>query len=118
MALLEDSYISRRQIYQEVFQQLKLDPESEEAKFIKANISITSFHDLESFAFGSRDIFVALKEKRANQSNWNDMKLFSTQLYPDKSSNRLNSVEEFVSNIRNLLMNTIDELVQIGIIKK
>lgn len=118
VALLEDSYISRRQIYQEVFLQLKLDPESEEAKFIKANISITSFHDLELFAFGSRDIFVALKEKQANQSNWNNLQLFNMQLYPNKSSNRLDSMEKFISSAQSLIMKTIDELVGIGIVKK
>ena len=118
VALLEDSFVSRRQIYQEVFNLLKIDSESKEANYIKSHVSVTSFHDLELFAFGSRDIFIALKEKRDNPSNWNDMKLFNSRLYPHKSLNRLNSVDEFITNVQQLLMQTINELVELGIVQR
>ena len=118
VALLEDSFIPRRQIYQEVFQLLKLEPNSDEANYIKSHINITSFHDLELFALGSRDIFIALTKKRDTPSKWNDMKLFNSDLYPKDSFNRINSVEDFITGLQQTITQTIDELVELGIVQK
>lgn len=118
VAVLEDAYISRRQIYSEVMKQLGIAPESEEAKFIQAHIKFTNFKDLESFAFYLEDIFVALKAKAANSKDWNDMCLYNSQYYSTDGSNRITSLEEFISIHRKIIMDYTDELVSKGIILK
>jgi hypothetical protein len=40
VALLEDSYIMRRQIYDKVFEELNIYENSEEANYIKAHIDV------------------------------------------------------------------------------
>ena len=118
VAVLEEAYISRRQIYSEAMKILCVDPESDEAKFIQEHIKFTNFKDLESFAFHSQNIFVALKEKAKNPKDWNDMGLYNSQYYGDKESNRITSLEKFISENQELIVDYINEMVSKGIIPK
>lgn len=118
VALLEDSYISRRQIYPEVFKQIGISADSEEAKYIMSNIKITGFRDLEVFAFRSHDIFVALNKKKNHPEDWNDMGIFDSLLYKDDTYSVLPSVDDFTKKSKDLLMESIDELAALGIINK
>lgn len=118
VAVLDDSYVSRRQIYDKVFSQLKMVEDSEEAKYIKANIRITNFRDLECFAFCSHDIFVALTNKRDNVKEWNDMGIFDKLLYKNGKNKVLPSVKRFTDVCRGEILQTTDEFVKLGLIKK
>ncbi len=118
VAVLEEAYISRRQIYSEAIRKLGIHSESEEAKFIQEHIKFTNFKDLESFAFHSQDIFVALKEKAKNPKDWNDMGLYNSQYYGNKESNRISSLEDFISAKKDLFMKYINEMTAYGLIPK
>jgi hypothetical protein len=118
VALLEDSYISRRVIYEEVCKQLKIDSESEEAMFIKSHISITNFRDLELFAFRCRDIFVSLNKKRENPRQWSDLVLFNDELFSNTPSVRNPSLDAFITLNQKTIMDSINYLVDNGVIKK
>ena len=118
VAVLEEAYISRRQIYDEVIKKLSIDCESDEAKFIRVHIKFTNFRDLEYFAFNSKNIFVSLKEKAKNPENWNDLEIYNSQYYIDKKSKRIKSLEEFMSSNQKLINNSINEMVSKGIISK
>lgn len=118
VALFEDSFISRRQIYQEVFDKLKINNDSEEAEYIKSHIKITNFRDLELFAFRSNDIFVALNNKKNNPNEWNDMGLFNQKLYSDVNHEKISSVVSFEVESRRVLRESIEELVNLGLINK
>lgn len=118
VAVLEEAYISRRQIYSEVIKKLGIDSESDEAKYIQEHIKFTNFKDLELFAFHSQDIFVALKEKAKNPKDWNDMGLYNSQYYGNKESNRISSLEDFISAKKELFMKYINEMTAYGLIPK
>ena len=118
VALLEDPYVSKRQIYAEVFSQLKIEATSEEANYIKSNIKITNFRDLELFAFRSHNIFVALTEKRDNPKDWNDMGLFNELLYKSDVYTLLPSIGNFIDMGRSVVLRSADEFEKLGIIKK
>lgn len=118
VALLEDSYIMRRQIYDKVFSELNIDENSEEGNYVKAHIKITSFRDLELFAFRSLDIFMALKEKALNSKDWNDLGLYNSQLYINVAPRRLPSLDAFIKANQSIIMESIDELVCNGIINR
>ena len=118
VAVLEDAYISRRQIYAEAFNQLQITPDSSEAKFIMEHIKFTNFRDLEMFAFHSQDIFVALLAKAQNPKEWNDMGIHNSQLYAATKSPRIASVEAFVATSRAVILDFINEMVDKGIITK
>ena len=118
VALLEDSFIMRQQIYDKVFRELKIDENSEEANYIKAHIKITSFRDLELFAFRSFDIFVALKAKALNSRDWNDLGLYNAQLYTNAEIKRLPSLDAFIKLNQSAIMDSINELVDNGIIQR
>ncbi len=118
VALLEDSYISRRQIYEKVFEELKINSESDEAIYIKTHIKITNFRDLELFAFRSLNIFLALKNKADNPKDWNDLGLYKEQLYKNQFSKKIDSIESFTKFNQTTIKNSIDELVACGAIKK
>lgn len=118
VAVLEEAYISRRQIYDEVIKKLDIDYESEEAKFIRVHIKFTNFRDLESFAFNSQNIFVSLKEKAKNPKSWYDIGLYNYQYYNNKEAKRINSLEKFISSIQKMIKNNINEMVSKDIIQK
>jgi len=109
VAVLEEAYISRKQIYDEVIKKLDIDYESEEAKFIRVHIKFTNFRDLESFAFNSQNIFVSLKEKAKNPKSWYDIGLYNYQYYNNKEAKRINSLEKFISSIQKMIKNNINE---------
>lgn len=117
VALLEDSFISRRQIYHQVFQTLGIDEESSEANYIRANIKITNFRDLEMFAFRSHDIFTALTLKRDDSNAWNDMGLFSSGYYREDEQQVLPSVEKNLDWCRDTILKSADVLESLGLIK-
>lgn len=118
VALLEDSYISRRQIYEKVFNELNIDSESDEAIYIKTHIKITNFRDLELFAFRSLDIFLALTKKAENPKEWNDLGLYNEQMYEKQSCKKIQSIENFTKINQTIIKKSIDELVLCSIIKK
>ncbi|MBE6786429.1 MAG: hypothetical protein E7538_09410 [Ruminococcaceae bacterium] len=118
VALLEDAYISKRQIYQQVFNQLNINPDSEEARYIKSNIKITNFRDLELFAFRGHNIFVSLNKKRDNETEWYDMGLFDDLLFKESSASKIPSVVRFEDKCRRLIRTSIDDFVASGIIPK
>lgn len=109
VAVLEDSYISRNQIYEFVLTKLGINAESEEGKYIKSNIKITSFRDLENFAFNMRDIFLSLKYKRDDSSCWYDFPLYKQELYKSASKNILPSRMHFHTECVELLKLSINE---------
>jgi hypothetical protein len=117
VAVLEEAYISRRQIYSEVMKQLNLDFECDEAKYIQEHIKFTNFRDLELFAFHSKNIFVVLNEKAKNPKEWNDMGLYNTRYFGDEKPDRIESVEKFIDDNQKLIRDYIDEMVVKGIIK-
>ncbi len=118
VALLEDSYISRRQIYEKVFSMLEMNDDCEEAGYIKSHIKITNFRDLELFAFRSHDIFVSLNEKKNNPKDWNDMGLFDESLYKNDAYEVLPSLNNFIEMSRNVFLESVDEFVKLGLIQK
>ena len=97
---------------------LGIENDSEEAKYIQSNIKITNFRDLESFAFKSYDIFVALRKKRDNFKDWNDMGLFDDCLYNDYAYKELPSVKSFTDKCQGKIKESIEEFVQLGLVKK
>ncbi len=118
VALFEDSFISRRQIYPEVFSMLEISEDSDEAEYIKSHIKITNFTDLESFAFRSYDIFIALTCKRDKPKEWNDMGLFNKSYYGDSNHNKTPTITSFEDDSRARIQKSIEELVKIGLINK
>lgn len=118
VAVLEDAYISRRQIYSEAIKNLKIDAESDEAKFIQSHIKFTNFSDLEFFALNSQNIFVCLKEKSKNPEIWNDIGLYNSRYYKNKESKLIKSFEELISENRNLLTINNTKMIEKGIIVK
>lgn len=118
VAVLEEAYISRREIYSEAIRQLGINPECDEAEFIRVHVKFTNFRDLELFAFNSQNIFVALKKKSKDTKNWNDMGLYNSQYYIDNESKRIKSLEEFISGNQKIIYNNINELVSKGIVVK
>lgn len=118
VVVLEESYISRQQIYDEAIKQLGIDYKSEEAIFIRKNIKFTNFCDLELFAFNLQNIFVCLKEKAKNLKNWDDMGLYNNQYYDDKESKKIKSLEVFISDCRKTITKNISEMISKGIITK
>ncbi len=97
---------------------LKMDDDSEEAKYIKSHIKITNFRDLELFAFRSHDIFVSLNKKKNNPKDWNDMGLFDELLYKNDAYEVLPSLNNFIEMSRNIFLESVDEFVKLGLIKK
>lgn len=118
VALLEDSYITRKQIYQEVFRELNIDYDSEEAKYIKTNIKITNFRDLESIAFRSHNIFESLIKKKNNPKEWNDFGLYDVLLYKKDKNNPLPSVKTFNEKCIKIFLDSTDEFAKMGFIKQ
>lgn len=118
VALFEDAYVSRRQVYQEVFAILEIDDDSDEAKYINSHIKITNFRDLELFAFRSYDIFRALTNKRDNPQEWDDLGLFNEMQYNDVEHHEITSVVNFEKASREVLYRSIKELSDLGLINK
>ena len=118
VAVLEDSYISRRQIYDKVLNDLNIKPESNEATFIKTHIKFTNFRDLELFAFRSYDIFIALKEKANNPKDWNDLGLYNEYFFKNRKPKRMAAIKNFTSLNQETITSSIEELVAHGIISK
>ncbi len=118
VALFEDAYISKRQIYQQVFLKLGVAEDSREAEYIKSNIKITSFRDLELFAFRSHNIFVALSKKRDNPQDWNDIGLFVQELYKNDNHVLLPALDDFIKQSKKVVHDSIEELSATGLIKR
>lgn len=113
--VFENAFIFKSRILTEVFNDLNIDSKSAEAQFIKSNIHITDLSDIESFAFGSYNIFTALESKRDDNKRWEDMGLYSNEMYthePTKSKSLLS----FESKMRNILKEHLARMMSLQLI--
>ena len=116
VVVFEDSYITRRKIYQEVFNKLQINDDSDEAKYIKAQIKVTNFRDIELFAFKSLDIFLALTHKRDDSACWNDFPVYDASLY-EKGAHKISMpYDEFIEKCKAVWTDSIEEFKNMGII--
>lgn len=116
VVLLEDSYISRETIHLEAAKKLNIETDSDEYRWMCANLRMVSLFDYERIVFFNENIFDHLTYSRDNQSTW-----FNYGIFQDKitSNNEMNSyVFESQIALKELLKKLEDELVTSNIIKK
>lgn len=106
---LQDANIFRDNIYNKVFSKLKLAPNSEEANFIKSNISICDVVDFEDLYFSGKCIIPHLKNRRDN-GLCNNFSIINREIYdkqPDKKSEKL---EKFKEKMKALMLSKLSSL--------
>ena len=117
VVVFESSFVSHRDIYAEVFKDLRINENSDEAKFILSNISITELSDIENITFSSYNVFCALEHKRDNSARWYDMGLFSDYIF-DVEPQKLPSILKFEAKTKKILTNFIADLYDKNLIPK
>lgn len=115
VVIFESSFVSHRDIYAEVFKELKIDDTSDEANFIKANITITELSDIENIACSSYNVFSALTSKRDDSARWYDMGLYSDSVF-NVEPKKLPSMFEFENKTKLMLTDIINDLIDKKII--
>ncbi len=115
VVVFESSFVSQRDIYAEVFKSLGINPDSDEARFIQSNITITELSDIENIAFSSYNVFSALENKRDDSTRWHDMGLYSDTIF-DSDPQKLPSLLEFEDKTKIILTNLISDLINKKII--
>lgn len=115
VVVFENAYIFKSKILTEVFEKLKIDSESDEATYIKANIYITDLSDIENIASGSGNIFSALVSKRDDPKRWDDMGLYSDVSF-NNDYIKTQSMLAFETKIREALKENIAQMVQLQIL--
>ena len=117
VVLLEYPFISKRKIYERVFEKLGIPEDSSEASFIKTNIKLTDFRDIEKIAFPSYDLFTVLVDDQQQKANWANYALYSETLFKDQSPHRIPLVEQFFEKINTVIEKTTYEMQQNGILQ-
>ena len=115
VVVFENAYIFKSKILAEVFEKLKIDSESDEATYIKANIYITDLSDIENIASGSGNIFSALVSKRDDPKRWDDMGLYSDVSF-NNDYIKTQSMLAFETKIREVLKENIAQMIQLQIL--
>jgi len=77
VVLLEDSFIPRGSIYEEVATKLNLSMDSPSMYYIRSNIKIIDFHEIEDVSFCGEDYSKCLEIQRNNPSDWNNYNYFN-----------------------------------------
>ncbi len=113
--LLEDSYINREIIHLEAAKKLKIETDSDEYKWMCANLRIVSLYDYERIVFFNENIFDHLSYSRDNQSTWFNFGIFQHEL--DSNNEMNNYVFESQIVLRGMLKKLEGELVTLKIIQ-
>lgn len=115
VVLLEDSYINRELIHLEAAKKLKIETDSEEYKWMCANLRIVSLYEYERIVFFNENIFEHLTYSRDNQSTWFNYGIFQFELSTNSEMNSY--VFESQNVLRGMLEKLQHELVTLNIIQ-
>ncbi|MBX8946040.1 hypothetical protein [Lysinibacillus sp. K60] len=115
VVLLEDSYINREKIHLETAKKLNIETDSDEYRWMCANLRIVSLYDYERIVFYNQNIFDHLTYSRDNQSTWFNYQIFQYEL--STNSEMSSYVFESQNGLNEMIEKLQDELITLKIIQ-
>ena len=114
VVLLEESYIRRELIYNDVAKKLNIDTSSDLYIWIINHIKICNLYDIERYVFTNTDIIKSLKKQLRTNAPYDYV------LSNSKTNSMLKNedVLSFKKDITNIIKKIADELIQVGLLKK
>ena len=114
VVLLEESYIRREIIYNDVAKKLEINTDDKLYKWIINHIKVCNLYDIEKYVFSGTSIIKSLK-KQQNDKRPYDFSLTNLKI---KSTIKNNDVYKFKINIGNYVKKITDELLKVGLLSK
>ncbi|MED1092192.1 hypothetical protein [Bacillus paramycoides] len=114
--LNEDSYILREIIMTTAAEKLKIVHGSEEYKYLCSNVKLMRLYEFEKMIFQQEDVLQLLINNRQNESKWFD---FSFENYHEKNDKGvIEEISQVSENMKEILMEFVQELVKEGLISR
>lgn len=112
VVLLEESYIRRELIYEEVAKKLEIRMDDERYNWIINHIKVCSLYDIEKYCFSETSIIDALNQQMENNMP-HDYSLSNRKTKPVLKSNDVNN---FKKELNNIIKDITNELINVGIL--
>ncbi|MHB1314361.1 MAG: hypothetical protein ACYCX2_02610 [Christensenellales bacterium] len=117
VVLLEDNYLYRSMIYNEVDKTLELENDAIESNFIRSNIKVVNLRDVEDAAFCLKNYTTGLVINRDDKSKWYDYSMNYYDSEEDiKNVKLIKSLDRFQKSLCEKIVELGVELISKGII--
>ena len=116
LVVLEDSNLLRHNIYQEVFNTLNIDKESETAIYIKSHISICGINELEKLTFTGKSILPHLKQRKESDSHFG-YPIICSDIEEKQTTKHSIEIKKYKNKIVNNIKPYIENLIKNEYIK-
>ncbi|MCG3797473.1 hypothetical protein LT343_29815 [Bacillus toyonensis] len=114
--LNEDSYILREIIMTKAAEKLNIDHGSEEYKYLCSNVKLMGLYEFEKMIFQQENVLQLLMNNRQNESKWFDFSFINYHEKNDKGV--IEEISQVSENMKEILMEFVQELVKEGLISR